>query len=128
MLKVRKDPSKGQIPLLGREYYLTWLRNISLELAGFDLSNLNAALEGSMSLHSLCFIDRLELVMRCPQSFERTSYLNRYVDRNLIPAAILCMCLRPTWFTAFISCANTLKLHYLKNFKKFHLTEPKHYS
>ena len=110
MLKVRKDPSKGQIPLLGREYYLKWLRNISLELAGFDLSNLNAALEG------------------CPQSFERTSYLNRYVDRNLIPAAILCMCLRPTWFTAFISCANTLKIHYLKNFKNFHLTEPKHYS
>ena len=61
MLKVRKDPSKGQIPLLGREYYLTWLRNISLELAGFDLSNLNAALEGSMSLHSLSSIDRLEL-------------------------------------------------------------------
>ena len=61
MLKVRKDPSKGQILLLGREYYLTWLQNISIELAGFDLSNLNAALEGCMSLHSLSFIDRLEL-------------------------------------------------------------------
>ena len=62
MLKVRKDTSKGQIPLLRREYYLTWLRNTSLELAGFDLSNLNAALEGSMSLHSsVSFSDRLEL-------------------------------------------------------------------
>ena len=61
MLKVRKDPSKSQISLLGREYYLKWLRNISLELAGFDLSNLNAALEGSMSLQSFSFSDRLKL-------------------------------------------------------------------
>ena len=62
MLKVRKDTSKGQIPLFRREYYLTWLRNTSLELAGFDLSNLNGALEGSMSLDSsVSFSDRLEL-------------------------------------------------------------------
>ena len=82
MLKVRKDTGKGQIPLLRREYYLTWLRNTSLELAGFDLSNLNAALEGSMSLHSsVSFSDCLEL------RDVLSPFKERFISTDLIPAA-----------------------------------------
>ena len=53
MLKVRKDPRKCQIPLLEREA----AENIAL----FDLNQLNAAQEESMSLHSFSFSHRLEL-------------------------------------------------------------------
>ena len=101
MLKVRKDTGKGQIPLLRREYYLTWLRNTSLELAGFDLSNLNAALEGSMSLHSsVSFSDCLEL------RDVLSPFKEHFISTDLIPAA-------PPLCCVSVSEANLVRCIYL---------------
>ena len=41
---------------------------------------------------------------------------NHYRPRHLY---FVYLCLRPTWFNAFISCANTLTIHYLKISRDF---------